>query len=194
MQLGIRTPQKPLARVFNGTSDTVSVSLNLSAQSQVTVSFWLWQDTFVDNAQRCVFERGEGGAGGLALFATWDSTNDFMLERGAGKFAEWPRPSAAAWHHYLVVAPTASDPTVWVDNASQTLTRNDGNPGGNYTNGTAWFMSKSGSSRFDAGKLAVFAIWDSSVTLTAGQRTQLAAWTPPSQVQASGLLFQRLTF
>lgn len=181
-------------RTFNGTTDYYSETVDLSGQSKVTLSFWLLQDSFTDDSQRTVFDYGGDSDDRLLLFPTWDSPNDFLILRGvvaSPTFAAFPRPTASAWHHYVIVVPTAADPSAWVDGVAQTLTRNDGNPGGTYASGVTTGLMVTALTRwFNAGKLSRFAVWNGSVTLTGTQISLLAAGTDPREVQSSGLKFE----
>ncbi len=176
-------------QVFTTIADSQSFALDLSGQNQITVAFLLRQNTWTDNAIRCLMEEGRDLAGGVCLFPTWSTTNDFLIQRSSS-FAAFTNPSVVtpAYQSYQIVIPTASAPTAWLDGVSQTITRNDGNPGGNFRNDTMWIASDAGTTRFNACSVANFGIWAATETITAGERTLLVAGAPPHQAHPAGLL------
>jgi hypothetical protein len=88
------------------------------------------------------------------------STVLFLLKGNVGiSVAEAPRPSAAAWHHYVVnydmSAGAGSEIAVFVDGVSQSLSGTGGgfNNTGNMASATLYLMSRNNASLFGTGRL-----------------------------------------
>lgn len=102
----------------------------------------------------------------------------------------FPRASAAAWHHYVIVfvgSSATDDMYVYVDGTLQTLTDilvNNGS--GNFANSTLNFMSRNNTSLFGAGRLAEVGIW-LGLQMTQGEATALAKGYSPLLVHPTSL-------
>jgi hypothetical protein len=157
------------ALAFNGTTAHLASAsaITLGSPAVVTVEFWLNWTSFA-NGVRVLMEMNSNfvSANGCLLMVPNDATGSFFISYGsdvsAGQFTSvlFARPSAAAWHHYVVVVNTAS-PTavgtiiVYLDGVAVSLT-----PGANFSIPTQpfsdqiWnFMSRGGSSLFGDGIL-----------------------------------------
>ncbi len=190
-----------MARKFNGTSDKASITRDLSGSSVISMAFWLWWDSFANN-DKLAFE----------FTATTNSTNGsfiidpnsnsastvvgkwgFAMANGSGAGGFWgdgfTRPSAAAWHHYVLIMNRATPANVaYLDGALQTLTA--GTHGavtyGNFANSTLNVMCRNQASLFGAGRMAELGIW-TSTTLTASEALALANGAAPPTVHPDNL-------
>lgn len=159
-----------MARLFNGSSDNASVALDLSGTALLTVSFWLWWDTFADNDDLAMeFEIGTT-AGSFIVNPNDSATGDVVVSVGGNtpdyNQVRFTRPSGAAWHHWCIGMDRghASQEVrfITIDGVSQSLSQTSlltGNHTDNFANGTLYVMSRSGSSLFGAGRMAELAIW-----------------------------------
>jgi hypothetical protein len=177
---------------FDGTNDYIRTpSLNLSAYTKLTVAFWLWWDAFANN-DKLALESSinfNNNAGGILCdpndSATAPSSTFAVCLRNSAatnnNFFKFTRPSAAAWHHYVITFDTsawASSGTgtgaitaIYVDSKPQTNSNTAVNAGsapagfGNYT----WYlMSRAGTSLFGAGRLDGLMLW-AGRTLSRGE-------------------------
>lgn len=167
-----------MARTFNGTSHSLqsAATIDLTGATTLTVAFWMYWDAFA-NDDDLAFESSanyNNNPGAIIADANEASTTKFVIavhdsgvtsgtNHASGQ--SFTRPSAAAWHHYLVTFDLGSTPwvkNVWIDGvaAGSLATFGTGSsaaPGfGNYT----WnFMSRNNASLFGAGRIAEFAIF-----------------------------------
>ncbi len=171
-----------MARQFNGTTQAgaSASNLNLSAETILSVGYWLWWDAFgTDNDLAMEFTAD--GTGTAAHGFTIDPNggggdhNTWFSGSAAATTASWTRASAAAWHHYLWIFDTTVGTTaLYLDGTGQTPTASSsGGPGGFFALDTLYLMSRAGTSLFGAGRMADLAIWNSA--LTGGNATSLAA-------------------
>lgn len=191
-----------MARLFNGSSDSMSTASNLTLGSaSLSMAFWLWYDDYA-NTDKYVFE----------LSSNYTTGNDFRLTPGdvviAGKWAVgvhssngfsyggFTRPSAAAWHHYVVTMqfanPTAL--TAYVDGVAQTVSFTGGGIGPQNDNGIVfdtvqlYSMARNNFSNFAAGRLAEVALWN-GVVLTAAEAAILGLGYAPPLVRPASLKY-----
>jgi hypothetical protein len=148
------------------------VAINLSSYSEITLSFWLYWNSWA-NSDALAGEYStnyNSSNGGFILDANNSSPDGgtFIISlhnTGGYTAAEFTRPSAAAWHHYLVqfnIGSTGSGqiPAIYVDGVTQSLTYPEtAGTSGSFGNYTFYFMSRDGSSLFGAGQMANVAIW-----------------------------------
>lgn len=170
-----------MARLFNGSTGSMSTSASLSLGSSLTIAFWLWYDDYA-NTDKYAFE----------LSSNYTTGNYFRLTPGdvviAGKWAigvhtsngfsygGFTRPSAAAWHHYVITMQLANPTalTCYVDGVAQSVTFTGGGIGPQNDNGLTfdatqlYSMARNNFSNFAAGRLAEVAIWK-NVVLTAAE-------------------------
>lgn len=184
-----------MARSFNGTNQAIQSqsTVNLSGTSIVTLSFWLWWNAFANDDELA----GETSANynnsnGTILIDPNSSTSsafDVNIHTAAGYTSgHFPRPSAAAWHHYAVIMNTSALAQVWVDGVSQTVTASSTAGNGNFGNFTLNLMSRNGTTLWAAGRLSEFAIFTRA--LTVGEILSLSSQltTPLSLQKQDGAL------
>lgn len=191
-----------MARLFNGTSQGLQIALNLSAYSVITVSFWLWWNVF-NTSDNLVMEYGTtwdaNGANGFIADFNYSGgvhTPQFGIATvigGVQKYwnDEFPRPSAAAWHHYMMTLNRATPAiAAWVDGAPQTLTlvKHDAVAYGNFGNQNLNLMCRNAASLFAAGRLAEYAMWG-GVALGTGAAKSLSIGALPITVHPDNLIF-----
>ena len=117
----------PAAR-FNGASSYASAPVDLSAESEVTVEFWLNWARYADDGRIAVELTPDSSDdyGGLVVVPN-DASGKFAVAMGHGESRSsvvFARPSAGGWHHYALVldrtAPAATQITPYVDGKSVT--------------------------------------------------------------------------
>jgi hypothetical protein len=178
-----------MSRKFNGTSDRGQIAVNLSAFSALSISFWMWWDAN-GNGNNIALEYGTttSVAGGWGLIPNQGSgvwTFGMGIASGGLWYDALPaRPTAAAWHHFLLTSNRATPVnTAFVDGVSKTLSTVTHTAGtyGNYGNLTLNVMSRNAASLFGAGRMAELTIWG-GVLLGQAQATALAAGAHPLKV------------
>lgn len=189
-----------MSRHFNGTSDRGSITVDLSAFNMLSVSFWLWWDVFANNDKLvCEYTANTLSGSNAGFFIDPNTSNvgfqQFSICQGFGGSKAWQdiftRPSAAAWHHYLVtfnrVTPVN---TAWVDGAAQTLTAvsHTGSAFGNFGNSTLNMMCRNQASLFGAGRLAEWTMWGGVILGAAVAKGLATGATPPQYVHPDNLL------
>ena len=145
---------------FDGTNDYASAAIDLSSFDKITVSFRMYVASFTT-------------ADGLALeytanFNSKDGFNfnpndntgviSFGYTKAAGTYwlDSFTRPSAAAWHHYVITLDRANRVnTASVDGVSQSVSTyfHDATAGGTFANSTLYFSSRAGTSLYGACRL-----------------------------------------
>lgn len=199
-------------RSFNGTSDGASTGTNSTANtalwaptttvSSLTFSFWLWQNSWPTVGNNpIILEDSASSDANANAFAIAISTSGtcgsghfvFLQFQGGGvyRIRHVAPPSAAQWHHYMVVMTSdASDYRLVIDGAVQTLSNCDiGTPATkNFLSAPMCVMSRGCSStRFNAGKLAQVAVWQ-NVRLSNNEAVSLASCVEPWEIQAESLI------
>lgn len=175
-----------MARQFNGTSDylTSASALNCSSFHALTISFWAWIDSYA-NADAEFFQFGTGGAGTVLLRPdasihpagrnVWYTE---IVTAGGTAGVYFDRPSAAAWHHFLIQlnlnGASFSILHILIDHADVT---NVGVTGTDSTatflpNGTPCVMSANGTQFFAPGRFEQLGLWAANV---AGANTILSS-------------------
>jgi len=158
-----------LSRVFNGTSDLASVTVNLSGQGSATISAWMMQTAAVGSS-KIVWEYGQGATqrgfdlvcvGATTLLRSYDTVNSWG--------DTYPTPSLNVWHHYLWMVQSGSFNRVFIDGNDTALT-NGGHGGGatTWTNNQLTIGARTGGSLFFPGIVAEFAIWNGFASSTLG--------------------------
>jgi hypothetical protein len=179
------------ARQFNGTSHSLSAAnVDLSGVNKLSLAFWLWWDSYANN-DKLAFEFSPDINSNPGFIVDPNSSTGGVFEVytrvTAYSSAFFTRPSAGAWHHYVIVIDMSKSSqevdAVYVDGASQSLTLgSNGNNTGNWTNDTLYFMSRNNSSLFGAGKLAEVALYP-GIKLTADDVTALFKGASPQMVR-----------
>lgn len=151
-----------------GSAACASVPLNLSGVTKLSLSFWLWWDTYAANDNFAMEHTASASSNAGFWVDPNDSTtgNKFSFRISAADLSRnvrtIARPSAAAWHHYVVLFdyagyadPALSIPAIYVDGVlqSQTAVSNNLTAGGSFTNDTLYLFSRNNSSLFGAGRL-----------------------------------------
>lgn len=183
-----------MSRKFNGTSDAAQITLNLSTFSLITISFWMWWDTFANNDKLALEHTATiNSNAGFIVDPNSTAPVNGLIQIGftkAAPVAAWvdgfARPSAAAWHHYMLVMNRATPANfAWVDGAPQTLTTGTHTAGtyGNFINSTLNLMSRNKASLFGAGRMAELAMWG-GVALTTGNAKAFATGAAPPHLVA----------
>ncbi|HYF01407.1 MAG TPA: LamG domain-containing protein, partial [Planctomycetota bacterium] len=185
----------PSALSFNGTGQAGGVRLDLSGTNVVSVAFWLYWDAYA-NDDRLALEFGTSQAPGQGFN---ELTTGFLIDPNSASFPgqfevavkgnagyqniTFARPSAAAWHHYVIVFDKsvgggAPEVIPYVDGAvaafAQSGVLDNTN---NFGNDTLWFMSRGGSLLLGAGKLDDVRVYRRA--LTAAEVAALAAGNQP---------------
>jgi hypothetical protein len=187
------------ARQFNGTNQYLqsASAVNLSGTQVLTISFFLYWDTFSNNDDFGIELTGNCGSnvGGFAINPN-EASGVFEFAvcgnvPGVNYLAcTIARPSAAAWHHYMLQwsATGVNTCQAYVDGSSVTTTKAlDNIAATNFANSTLNVFSRNAASLFGAGRISELAIWGS--TLSSGNATSLAAYTAASSIDPGNLLY-----
>lgn len=150
-----------MARKFNGTSDVANVVVNLSGQTRVTVSAWLYRTA--SPANRIIFEYDANN--GFDVIANQTGLNDMI--RGYMGGLTWqdryPAPSLNAWHHYLWIVNTGTFGNfnrVFVDGVEQVLTAaGHTSAAGTFANSTLTIGGRAATLFMDM-TIAEFTLWN----------------------------------
>ncbi len=190
-----------MARLFNGTSDFLRPTLDLTGTSVLIVSFWLYWDTNATNDDLAL-EFGSTTYVAVNGFvvdpnnSTVASTSMFGIGKSSGANSwidRFTQPSAATWHHWLLSFSRAGTPVnlAWIDGVSQTLTAVNHTAGtyANFANTNLNIMCRNGASLFGAGRMADLAIWETNTAMSADQISALAAGVRPELVRPTELFY-----
>ena len=194
------------ARQFNGTSDALQSASAIPAASgpQWSLSFDMYWDAFA-NDDKLAFETSANhntvlGAwivdpnasdGSTPSEFEWDiqTTNS----RGNYWYCGMARPSAAAWHHYVLTLDTTGGASVtctaYVDGVSQTISHSGRQgTGGAITPSSQVLnvMSRNASSLFGAGRMSSIAYYSGIVNST--DASSLAGCGRPTAVTSATLI------
>ena len=148
----------------SGSAAVGSIPLNLSAYNKLALSFWGYWDAFAnDDDFFAEFTANSNSANGFYVDPN-SSTTNFAIQVGNSapqrKTAHFTRPSAAAWHHYLLTFDTTTGAgsnglAAYVDGVLQTLTwvNTDNMSSSLFANNTLYLFSRANSSLFGAGRM-----------------------------------------
>jgi hypothetical protein len=182
-----------VARTFNGSSDAFgsSAAVNISAAGTgaITLSFFLWWDSFGNDDQLALELSANYNSNAGSFIINPNSSGagafEYSHSNGAGGYrsGNFTRPSAAAWHHYMLVMDTTDTllHVAYVDGS--VVTTNVGANGGGATwnaGYTLYGMSRAAGALFGDGRMAELAIWTSA--LTSGNASSLAGGTLASAI------------
>lgn len=165
--LGVAGPSSkiPNAVDFDRTNDeTASAPLDLSSYAEVSISCWLWIDTY-NNSDNMALELGNPNTQkGLSFNPNFNggTFSGIMSEGGSGfRGYGFTRPSTGAWHHYVCrMSRSAGTVTFVVDGVVASVTLQDSlTMTGNFINSTLYFMSRNGSTLYCDGKLTQVAVF-----------------------------------
>jgi hypothetical protein len=147
------------AKFVAGSSQYVSMPINLAGATQTTAEFWLYQSSYIANAIAAGFTpAGNMTVGGF----------DITPSNGSGKLEIWATGNAATndniytrlatgWHHYVFtenLTVASNQINLYIDGSSYVagLVRNkNGNNTNVLVNNTFYMMTLGGSSYFDTG-------------------------------------------
>lgn len=150
----------------SGSTACASVPINLAGQTIVTVSCWLWWDTF-NTDDKFAFEFGTDINSTAGFYLDPNSSSVAFPgcfeagSRGSGSSDYGARyctqPSAAAWHHVVVLynaANTAGVDAIWIDGTSRSLSNaTTTTQSGTLPSATLFLFSRNNSSLFGAGRM-----------------------------------------
>jgi YD repeat-containing protein len=159
------------ATSFDGASGAASAPLDLSANSQLTIEFWLNWSAYA-NDDDLAFEftpNFNNNSGGFLVDPNaGEMGGKFGIGIGRGESrnnAYFARPSAGAWHHYAIVldtaAPAAQQIVPYVDGQPIAYEKlNSGTGAGKFANSTLFFMSRNASALLGKGSLDEVAVYN----------------------------------
>jgi concanavalin A-like lectin/glucanase superfamily protein len=182
-----------MARLFDGTDDYVSFAIDLSGEGTISLSFWLWWDAWGTNDDMAAEYGPPDTDGWFWLDANHGSGSFNVRQRDDFTLSDtsFPRPSAAAWHQYVIVmryGTGAGAITAYVDGTAQSMTDGQMNSlSGTRANLTLYLMSRGGTDLFGAGRMAEFAIF--SGVLNSDAALSLARGVPSQRVRPDALRF-----
>lgn len=186
---------------FDGTNDALSsaVSVDLTGTSVISVSFWLYWDAYASDDDLGIELSSNFGANNGSFFIdpNGSGANFEGGITGTGGViydANFTRPSAAVWHHYVFIfdytqASNVDQIKVWVDGSSQSMNiavnQNATGPFGNYT---LFLMTRNNAGLWGAGRLSDVAIYNDALTQSEIDNLALSrVKRTPLQVNTSNL-------
>ena len=161
----------PNAPIFDGVNDYASAALDLSAYSTISISCWLWWDSYGTGGDLAL-EHTADPNNANAFHITPDDPNSVFVIGQTGTSAGYrrgqiTRPSAAAWHHYrFVLRRDGNLPKCTVDGVVKTVGYrfSQGTVSGTFTNSTLYVMSRAGASLFGDGRMVGLAVFPGEVS------------------------------
>ncbi len=180
-----------MARQFNGSTqglDCAGLNLTSVGTGDITIAFWLWQNAF-DSGDELALEHSANYNSNNGTFIVdpndGSGANRFGFAHQSGglyRSVYFTQPSAAAWHHYMLIISTtgAGNCAAYVDGSAVGLTTRVNTGGGSWGNYDFFVMNRGAASLWNAGRMAGLGIWGSA--LTSGNATSLAGGAAPSSV------------
>ncbi len=157
---------------FNGTSEAMSLAIDLSPYATVSLAFWMYWDTFA-NDDDLAFEYTANYNVNAGFIVDPNSSSPVNFVFGATiNYGHFTRPSGAAWHHYVLNMPHGTANTAYIDGAAVTVTMDLTTGVGNYANSALNFMCRNGNNLFGAGRLWMVRIYGGR-ELNAGEALEL---------------------
>lgn len=158
----------PNAAQFNGTSQSASVALDVSAYSAITVAAWMYLSVGLD--ARIIFEHTTNynvNDGAFIASTNWSAGIFEAAQRGSG--GAWSRrvtqPADGVWTHLAARFDRGTDAvTVCLNGVESSVSSGASALTGNFLSSTLYLMSRAGSSLYAAGRLAGFAVFPSYIT------------------------------
>ena len=148
----------------SGSAACASVPLNLSPYTTVTLSFWMYWNSF-NNGEQVALEFNQVNNGGFLLKPNEGTGRVLALVRGATGVQgsqSFTRPASASWNHYVVVLDrllAGGIKAVYVNGQAKSLTNESSSiVYGPFSNATLRIFSLLGTSNFGAGQLQNLAI------------------------------------
>jgi hypothetical protein len=180
-------------RQFNGTSDYLnSPSLSsLAGKTQVSLSFWMYWNTFANN-DSLAFETSSNYNSNSGAFIVDPNSSagnfEFSVFVGGGSYLSctMSRPTAAAWHQYVLAWDTgAGTCQAYIDAFFQAVATTSQT--GTFTTQPMYIMSRAGSSLFAGGRISAISIF--SGILTPLDAANLAGCNAPTTISDATLLY-----
>jgi hypothetical protein len=186
-----------LARSFNGTSDFLNSasSMTLGSTTVLSVSFWLYWNANASNDLLALESSTNynSNSGAFVIDPNGSSGGGFVSNVKVGSAylqCHSNQPTAAAWHHVLIVwdiTTTTNTCHQYIDGTDTGATVTSSGNSGTFTNQTLYVMSRAGTSLFGAGRISDITIWNTA--LTSGNATSLAACGNPESISNGNILY-----
>lgn len=173
-----------MARDFNGSTQSGSVSLDLSAFSTITVGMWVYPDAFSGsfNMFTELTADGQSNTGGFSFYrsaangivlATQGNVGDSVAFSGSGTNV----PSTGTWSHIVAIydytQAAGSEVAYWLNGSSISMTNSSSNNNtGTFANDTLYVAARTSSTLYYDGKIADYFI--AGYALTAAEIAALA--------------------
>jgi PKD repeat protein len=152
-----------------------SVPMDLSAQTAITVEFWLKWSTYGNDDKLAMELTPNYNINGGGFIVDPDAPQfggTFGVGIGTGTSRNsvfFARPSAGVWHHYALVldgtAPAASEVTPYVDGQKVSFQQEGAGTGaGPFANSTLYLMSRAGTALYGNGSLDELAIYSGALS------------------------------
>jgi hypothetical protein len=187
-------------RAFNGTNQSLSSSttINLTATTVLTISFWGWNTTN-GAADALYLESGDPFFSSTSGFIVDpnSSTNSGKVDwnfngNTAVATCSFPQPTAGVWHNFVLVWIASANPYVckaYVDGSVQSPTTTNvaqASPGvSGFGNNTMYLMARGNTTLWNAGRMADLAIWQADES---GSASSIFGGTLPSTIDAGNLV------
>lgn len=143
----------------SGSATVANIALDLTAYSKLSISFWLYWDAYANDYDMAMeYGTGAGSAGEFYISPNYSGGTNWeiaVFSLGGNANCRFVRPSAAAWHHYVINIETGvvgGVRSVYVDSVSQSLTTAN-TPTGNLANKTLNILNRNSASLFGAGRM-----------------------------------------
>jgi hypothetical protein len=173
---------------FDGSDDNLStdVPMNLSAVNTITLSFWMYWNTFANDDDIAIESSTDFNNNDAAIAIIPNNSGPpsgfFQVSvhtSGGASYSSvnFTRPSAQAWHHYVITfdrnAGAQQVTAVYLDGVSQSLTQQDTNTTstGGFGNFNWYFMARDLTTFNAAGRLDEMRLY--SRTLSASEALSL---------------------
>ena len=143
----------------SGAAAVASIPVDLSVSPKVTASFWLYWDAYANDYAMAMEYTADGGANpGFYISPNGGGGSLEISASGTPCNAQYARPSAATWHHYLVAIDRsqggASGIKLYVDGVLQTaLSAGGTGNAGNFANSSLFLLNRNNTTLYGAGRL-----------------------------------------
>ncbi|MCE5269051.1 MAG: LamG domain-containing protein [Planctomycetaceae bacterium] len=153
---------------FNGSSSYASIPLTLCSFSAISVELKLWWNNY-STTDNLAIEYGADSNNKNAFYIDPNcglGTFRVMMTAGGGSYlnraADFPRPSATAWHHYVAVLDRVSQTvTPYLDGRPVSFATSGSStfPTGRFGDYTLYLMSRGGTALFGGGKISLLRLY-----------------------------------
>lgn len=191
------------ARQFNGTSDSlqsVSALSSLSGLNAVSLSFWMYWDTFANTDNLAFESSANANSNAGAFIVNPNSSGGCSISSGLFEFAAatgtscsllvctFNRPTSGAWHQYVLTMNfSAGTCGAYVDGSIPTGLTVVGSSTGTFSSQILNVMSRNNSSLFAAGRMSEIAIFNG--TVNSSDASLLASCGRPTSVSSATLIY-----